>query len=156
MQIRIARVDTTLPLPRHESNGAVGFDFLTRETTTIEPGSIALVPGNVIVQVPEGYALLIIPRSSLPRKKALVCPHSIGVIDQDYHGSEDEILVQVQNIGNKPVTVERGERIAQGMFVKVEKAQWVEVDNHEAKTRGGFGSTGGHVKKPEQEKVVSK
>jgi dUTP pyrophosphatase len=142
MQIRIKRIDTTLPLPKHESGGAVGFDFVTRETTSIEPGSIALVPGNVIVQVPEGHALIIIPRSSLPRKKALVCPHSIGVIDQDYNGPNDEILIQVQNISDETVTVERGERIAQGMFVKVEQAQWMEEEELASVSRGGFGSTG--------------
>jgi dUTP pyrophosphatase len=142
MQIRIKRIDHSLPLPKHESEGAVGFDFVTRETTSIEPGTIALVPGNVVVQVPAGHALLIIPRSSLPRKKALVCPHSIGVIDQDYHGPNDEILVQVQNISDETVTVERGERIAQGMFVKVEQAQWLEEEELASISRGGFGSTG--------------
>src|SRR3989338_8461135 len=130
MQISLKRLDPTLPLPRYASAGAVGFDLITRETTIIEPGKIALVPGNVIIKVPQGYALLIIPRSSLPRKKALVCPHSIGVIDQDYHGPNDEILVQVQNISSEPVTVERGERIAQGLFVKVEIAEWSEVEGH--------------------------
>ncbi|MDD4318898.1 MAG: dUTP diphosphatase [Candidatus Peribacteraceae bacterium] len=142
MQVHIQRVDASLPLPRYESKGAVGFDLVTRETTVIEPGKIALVPGNVIVRVPEGCALLILPRSSLPRKKGLVCPHSIGVIDRDYHGEKDEILVQVQNVTEAPVTVERGERIAQGLFVKVERAEWTEVDSHGAETRGGFGSTG--------------
>ncbi len=145
MQVSIQRIDATLPLPQYHSAGAVGFDLITRETTAIKPGEIALVPGNVIVKVPEGYALLIIPRSSLPRKKALVCPHSIGVIDQDYHGEKDELLVQVQNISDAPVTVERGERIAQGMFVKVERAEWSEVDCHGKETRGGFGSTGSHA-----------
>ncbi len=142
MQVFIQRIDTDLPLPRYESSGAVGFDVITRETTTIEPNAIALIPGNVIVQVPEGYALLIIPRSSLPRKKGLICPHSIGVIDQDYHGHDDEILVQVKNVTDAPVTVERGERIAQGLFVKVERAQWEEVASHGKESRGGFGSTG--------------
>ncbi|ALM09959.1 MAG TPA: dUTP diphosphatase [Candidatus Peribacter riflensis] len=145
MQVAIQRVDASLPLPSYHTAGAVGFDLITRETTVIEPKKIALVPGNVIVKVPEGHALLILPRSSLPRKKALVCPHSIGVIDCDYHGPEDEIKVQVQNISDAPVTVERGERIAQGMFVKVERAEWAEVDGHGAQTRGGFGSTGTHV-----------
>lgn len=144
MQIRITRIDPTLPLPKYESTGAVGFDLITRETTTIAPGAIALVPGNVIVEVPEGHALLLLPRSSLPRKKALVCPHSIGVIDQDYHGPDDELMVQVQNISDDPVVVERGERIAQGMFVKVETAQWVEEKELAAASRGGFGSTGTH------------
>ncbi len=143
MHIEIKRIDPTLPLPDYHTNGAVGFDLITRETTVIEAGKIALVPSNVIVKVPEGYALLLIPRSSLPRKKGLICPHSLGVIDQDYHGEKDELMVQVQNITNSPVTVERGERIAQGLFVKVEKAQWEEVDSHGAETRGGFGSTGG-------------
>ena len=142
MQVHVQRIDPTLPLPKYESAGAVGFDLITRETTTIQPNEIGLVPGNVIVKVPAGYALLILPRSSLPRKKALVCPHSLGVIDQDYHGEKDEIFVQVKNISDAPVTVERGERIAQGLFVKVEQAEWIEVDSHGAPTRGGFGSTG--------------
>ena len=141
MQIAIRRVDASLPLPRHETGGSVGFDLVTRETTVILPGQIGLVPGNVVVKVPDGYALLIVPRSSLPRKKALVCPHSIGVIDGDYHGPKDEILVQVQNIGKEPVTVERGERIAQGIFVKIETAEWVEESELASVSRGGFGST---------------
>ncbi|MCK5015994.1 MAG: dUTP diphosphatase [Candidatus Peribacteraceae bacterium] len=141
MQIEISRIDTSLPLPKYESKGAVGFDFVTRETTVIKPKEIGLVPGNVIVKVPKEHMLLISPRSSLPRKKGLVCPHSIGIIDQDYHGEEDEILIQVQNITDSPVTVERGERIAQGIFVRVDQAQWKEVDGHGVETRGGFGST---------------
>ena len=142
MQVAIRRIDQTLPLPRYESAGAVGFDLVTRETTVIAPGSIGLVPGNVVVKVPEGHALLVLPRSSLPRKKALVCPHSVGVIDADYHGPEDEILVQVQNVSDVPVTVARGERIAQGIFVKVERAEWAETPgNHKEESRGGFGST---------------
>lgn len=142
MQVCVRRIDPSLPLPQYHSAGAVGFDLITRETTVIPPGEIGLVPGNVIVKVPEGHALLIIPRSSLPRKKALVCPHSLGVIDCDYHGEKDEIFVQVQNVSRQPVTVERGERIAQGLFVRVDRAEWVEVDGHGAETRGGFGSTG--------------
>ncbi len=145
MNVSITRIDTSLPLPQYATHGAVGFDIVTRETTVVEPGKIALVPGNVVVKVPGGYMLLIVPRSSMPRKKGLVCPHSIGVIDQDYHGDADELLVQVQNITDAPVTVERGERIAQGIFVKVEQAQWKEVESHGAETRGGFGSTGTHA-----------
>lgn len=145
MHVSIHRIDPSLPLPEYHTRGSVGFDLVTRLATTIAPGAIGLVPGNVIVKVPEGYALLILPRSSLPKKKALVCPHSLGVIDGDYHGPKDEIFVQVKNISEQPVTVERGERIAQGLFVKVETAQWVEVDGHGAQTRGGFGSTGTHA-----------
>ena len=141
-QVAIRRIDTALPLPKYETAGAVAFDLVTRETTTIEPRQVALIPGNVIVKVPEGTALLIAPRSSLPRKKHLIFPHSFGIIHQDYHGDNDELLVQAYKISDEPVTVERGERIAQCLLVKIEKAQWQEVDSHGAETRGGFGTTG--------------
>ncbi len=142
MKISLQRIDTTLPLPTYQTNGSAAFDLTTRETTTIAPRTMGLVPSNIIVKVPEGYALLILPRSSLPRKKGLICPHSLGLIDHDYHGPKDEIFVQVQNVTDQPVTVERGERIAQGLFVKIDRAEWSEVDSHGAESRGGFGSTG--------------
>jgi dUTP pyrophosphatase len=144
MKIDIVRIDKTLPLPAYNTAGAIACDLVTRETTVIAPGEIALVPGNVIVKIPEGYGLIIAPRSSLPRKKGLSFPHSMGVIDADYHGPKDELLVQVMNITKEPVTVERGERIAQALIIKLEKAEWVEVDDHGAETRGGFGTTGSH------------
>lgn len=145
MLVSVSRIDSSLPLPPYASTGAVGFDLVTRVTTTVEPRSIALVPSNVIVKVPEGYALFLVARSSLPRKKGLIFPHAIGVIDQDYHGEKDELMVQVQNITDEPISVERGERIAQGIFVKVEQALWNEVVSHNAESRGGFGSTGTHA-----------
>lgn len=141
MNVEIARIDKDLPLPEYHTKGAAAFDLIVRENTVVKPKEIALIPANVIVKVPEGYALLILPRSSLPRKKSLVFPHSVGLIDQDYHGPEDELKVQVQNIGDSPVTIERGERIAQGLFVKIDRVNWKEVSDHGAETRGGFGST---------------
>lgn len=142
MQVNITRIDPSLPLPAYQTDGSVGFDLVTRVTTVIAPGSIGLIPSNVVVRVPQGMLLMIVPRSSMPRRKGLVCPHSIGIIDQDYCGPEDELMVQVQNITDKPVTVERGDRIAQGIFVRIERATWNEIDSHNAASRGGFGSTG--------------
>jgi dUTP pyrophosphatase len=86
--------------------------------------------------------LMVTLRSSTPRKRSLLIPHGVGVIDQDYCGEGDEVKIQVYNFTSKPVTVERGDRIAQGIFVRVDTAQWSEVDRIESKTRGGFGSTG--------------
>lgn len=142
MKVSLQRIDPSLPLPEYHTAGAAAFDFVTRETTVIAPRAIGLVPSNIIVKVPAGYALLILPRSSLPRKKSLICPHSLGLIDQDYHGPKDEIFVQVQNVTDQAVTVERGERIAQGLFVKIDRAEWEEADLSASVTRGGFGSTG--------------
>ncbi len=141
MHIRIQRIDKTLPLPTYATEGSVGFDLLARETVVIEPGRIELVPGNVIVEVPKGYMLAVASRSSTPKKKGLTPPHGFGVIDRDYCGPEDEVKIQVYNFSDQPVTVERGEKIAQGVFVRVDTFEWEEVDSIRDESRGGFGST---------------
>ena len=80
-------------------------------------------------------------RSSTPRKYGLLMPHGVGIIDNDYAGEGDEIKIQVYNFSNRPVTIKRGDKIAQGIFVRVDRVEWAEVDRMERKTRGGFGST---------------
>ena len=139
MKIKIKRIDTSLPLPRYETKGAVGFDFIAREDTKIAPGEIVLIPSNNIIETPKGYALITVPRSSTPLKKGLSFPNSIGIIDQDYSGEKDEIKIQVYNFTEKEVEIKKGEKIAQGIFVKVEIPEWEEADSMEQKSRGGFG-----------------
>ena len=141
LKVKIFRLDKTLPLPIYETGGAVGFDLLARETVEIPAGEIKLIPANVIVETPPGFALLITSRSSTPRKKGLMQPHGLGVIDQDYCGNEDEIKIQMHNFLDKSVVVERGEKIAQGLFVRCERAEFEEIEKIENTTRGGFGST---------------
>ena len=141
MRVRIKRLDKSLPLPVYQTSGSVGFDIHAREDTVVPAGGIGLVPGNIVVETPPGYMLMVSLRSSTPRKKGLHKPHGVGVIDNDYCGDEDEIKVQVYNGSGRDVRVEKGERIAQGIFVRVEKSEWVEVDSL-GKSRGGFGSTG--------------
>ncbi len=142
MDVKIRRVDPGLPLPAYHSTGAAGFDLLCREDRTVAPGEVALLPANVVVATPPGYMLVVAARSSTPRRKGLSVPHGIGVVDHDYSGDEDEIHVQVYNFTDAPVTVARGERIAQGIFVPVAKTTWLEVERMDVPTRGGFGSTG--------------
>lgn len=144
MQVKIKRIDSKLPLPMYETAGAVGFDFVAREEVVIEAKSLGLIPGNVVIEVPEGYMLVVASRSSAPKKKGLLTPHGIGIIDHDYCGPTDEIKVQVYNFCDQAVTIARGEKIAQGVFVKIEKFQFEEVDEMTKESRGGFGSTGGY------------
>ena len=141
MQVRIQRIDKKLPLPVYETAGSVGFDLIARENVTIEPGKIELIPGNVVVEVPTGYMLAVASRSSTPKKKGLTPPHGFGIIDHDYCGPTDEIKIQVYNFSDTAVTIERGEKIAQGVFVRVDKFEWQEVDSIREESRGGFGST---------------
>ena len=141
--VRIKRIDRDLPLPKYETSGSVAFDVLARVDTEVPAGEIALVPGNVIVEIPENYMLNLASRSSTPLKKGLMTPHGIGIIDQDYCGPEDELKVQLYNFTKQPVTVKRGERVAQGIFARIDRFAWKEVEEIGRPTRGGFGSTDG-------------
>ena len=141
MRVGITRVDETLPLPQYATDGAAGFDFYSRERAVIEPGALAAIPGNVIVAVPEGHVLIVALRSSAPLKKGLIIPNGIGVIDRDYCGPEDEVKILVYNTRESAVTVERGERIAQGLIVPLPRVEWDERPAG-GLSRGGFGSTG--------------
>jgi len=141
LKVRIQRIDPALPLPVYETDGSVGFDLIARETTTLAPQTIALIPSNVIVEVPRGYMLAVASRSSTPRKKGLTQPHGFGIIDHDYCGPKDEVKIQVYNFSQDAVTVERGEKIAQGVFVRIDKFEWEEVTEIKKESRGGFGST---------------
>ena len=140
MKVKIKRIDKTLPLPEYHTSGAVAFDLVAREGVVIQPHTIARVPANVIIEIPKGYMLLLKDRSSTPKKKGLLA--TVGFIDQDFYGDEDEIQMQFYNFQNVPVTIERGERLGQAAFVRIDQCVWEEVDTMDTKTRGGFGSTG--------------
>lgn len=141
MRVAITRVDPSLPLPRYATEGAAGFDFYCRETVEVAPGAIAAIPSNAIIAVPDGYVLVVALRSSTPSSQGLIIPNGVGIIDRDYCGPEDEIGILVYNIGRDPVTVERGERIAQGLLLPVGGVEWDEQPTS-GPSRGGFGSTG--------------
>lgn len=142
MNVRIKRIDADIPLPQYETAGSVGFDLIAREDTVIESHQLALVPNNVIIEVPSGYMLMLANRSSTPRKKGLMLANGVGIIDLDYHGPEDEVRTLVYNFTDTAVTVARGEKISQGIFVRVDQAEWEEKTEHlKDESRGGFGST---------------
>jgi dUTP pyrophosphatase len=142
MNVKIKRIDKNLEIPEYKTKGAVGFDMLAREETTISPFEVKLIPLNLVVKVPKGYGLFLFSRSSTPSKKGLIVANSVGVIDQDYSGEEDELKLSVLNITKKKVVVERGERICQGIFLKLSVVKFKESKKMSKKSRGGFGTTG--------------
>ncbi len=144
MKVKIKRIDKELPLPIYETDGSVGFDILAREEKIIKSKETAIIPANIIVEVPKSYMLIVASRSSTPLKKGLMPPHGFGIIDHDYCGPNDEIGVIVYNFKDEDMTVSRGEKIAQGVFVHIDKFEWEEVDEIKEESRGGFGSTGGY------------
>jgi len=142
MNVSIKRVDTSLPLPEYKTPGSVAFDLYTRVDADVPPHGYTLVPTNVVIATPPGYMLMLAARSSSAKNKGLNMRNGVGIIDQDYSGEEDEVHIMLQNLTDTPVHVEKGERLAQGMFVKIETATWTETDSMKETNRGGFGSTG--------------
>ncbi len=140
MKIKIKRIDKSLPLPEYHTKGAVAFDLYSRLDMVIPPKGLERLPTNIIVETPKGYMLEIKDRSSTLKKKGLFV--STGFIDNDYCGEKDEILLQVYNLTENEVRVEKGERLGQGVFIKIEVGEWEEVEKMSDNNRGGFGSTG--------------
>jgi len=141
MQINIKRLSLNVPMPEYKTAGAVAFDLAVSEDGVIEPSETKIFPTGLIIQVPENHALILASRSS-NAKKGISLANGIGIIDQDYCGPNDELHLAVHNFLNQPYTVEKGERIAQGLFVPIVKAEFVETNEISKTDRGGFGTTG--------------
>lgn len=142
MNIKIKLIDPSLPMPEYKTTGACAFDLYSRIDITIKPFTPTIVPLNFVVKIPKGYVLILSARSSLP-KTNLFLGNGIGIIDQDYHGEEDEIGAFMVNYSKKSVKILRGKRLCQGTFVKIAKAEkFIKVTKMNTKSRGGFGSTG--------------
>ncbi len=141
MKIKIKRLDKSLPLPEYQTAGSAAFDIYARTDMEIKPKEVTLIPTNLIIKTPKNYMLLLVPRSSTPRKLGLLSPHGIGIIDQDFCGPQDEIHLQVYNFTENTVKIEKGQRIGQACFVRINKAIWQEIDEIKDDSRGGFGST---------------
>jgi dUTP pyrophosphatase len=132
-----------LELPAYATSGSAGCDLRAAvgEPATILPGERALVPTGIAIAVPEGYEGQVRMRSGLALKQGLILPNAPGTIDSDYRG---EIRVIVANIGREPVTISRGDRIAQLVLAPVARARLERVRELPESERGpgGFGSTG--------------
>jgi dUTP pyrophosphatase len=143
LPVRIRRTRPDVRLPEYQTGGAAGFDLAASDDVRIDPGTVALVPTGLIIQVPDGYFLGIFARSSTPLRRGLIVSNGVGVIDADYCGATDEIKIQVLNVTGEPVVVKAGDRIAQGLFLPVARATWQETtEDLRAGSRGGFGATG--------------
>lgn len=142
MKAKIKRLDPSFSLPAYHTAESAAFDIASSEEKVITPGAVALVKTGLIIEAPHGHFLMIAARSSLARKRGLILANGIGIVDCDYSGPEDEIMLSVYNFTDKEATVEKGERLAQGMFFPIERVEWEEVREVRKNSRGGFGSTG--------------
>ncbi|WP_199712576.1 dUTP diphosphatase [Galactobacter caseinivorans] len=143
MMVRVRRLDPGLPLPAYALPGDAGADLYAREDVTLAPGQRQLVPTGLAIALPDGYVGLVHPRSGLAAKHGVTIVNAPGTVDSGYRG---ELLINLLNTdATQPVTLRRGDRIAQLLVQRVERAAFVEVDDLGESARGarGFGSTGG-------------
>ena len=123
-------------LPRRATKYSAGYDFYAAVSAEIKPGEKYVIPTNTAVEMDEDDVLLIFPRSSYSIKFGLELVNSVGVIDADY---KDQIFIFYRNTGDEPFFIKRGDRIAQGVFVKFLKT---DDDKADGERHGGVGSTG--------------
>jgi dUTP pyrophosphatase len=142
VEVLITRLDPELPLPRYAKGGDAGADIVSRIDITLAPGERALVPTGIAIALPDGYVALVHPRSGLAIKHGITMVNAPGTVDAGYRGELQIILINHDK--NESVSFKRGDRIAQLVIQKVERAEFVEVRELPGSGRGagGFGSTG--------------
>ncbi len=143
--VRITRLahGADLPLPAYETEGSAGMDLRAAidAPVTLAPMERTAVPTGLSIALPQGYEAQVRARSGLAFRSGIACVNAPGTVDSDYRG---EIKVILVNLGQEPVTFERGDRIAQLVVAPVSRVAWEEADSLDETARGagGFGSTG--------------
>lgn len=138
----VAKGYQNINLPKRSTLRSAGYDIAICESLTLEPKALAKAPTGVKAYMQDNEVLMLYPRSSLAMK-GLTIPNNVGIIDADYYGNasnDGAIFVQLYNFSDQPITLEKGERIAQGIFQTYLKAS---DERPPSQVRaGGFGSTG--------------
>ena len=142
LQVLITRLDESIPLPTYAKGGDAGADIVSRIDITLEPGERALVPTGISIALPDGYAAFVHPRSGLAIKHGVTMVNAPGTVDAGFRGELQCIMINHDRL--ESITFKKGDRIAQLVIQKVERAEFVEVKELPGSGRGtgGFGSTG--------------
>jgi dUTP pyrophosphatase len=142
MKLKVKKLEDRAILPKYQTNGASGFDLHSIDTTSVPAGKTMMVRTGLAFDIPEGYELQIRPRSGLSSQSKLRVANSPGTIDSDY---KKEVVIIIDNISQNQAEsykINQGDRIAQAVLKKVERADLELVDFFQDTDREGFGSTG--------------
>lgn len=142
MRIAIRQIDRDLPLPSYARSGDAGLDLFAAEDVTLRPDDRAEVRTGIAVAIPEGYAGFVQARSGRAAREGLAVVNAPGLIDSGYRGEIKIIAINLDRA--TPITIRRGDRVAQLVILKVERAELEPVDTLPPSERGegGHGSTG--------------
>jgi dUTP pyrophosphatase len=151
VEVLIRRIDADAPLPEYAHPGDAGADLVTTVDVVLAPGERALVPTGVAIALPAGYAAFVQPRSGLAARLGLSIVNTPGTVDAGYRGEVSVLLVNLDP--RSEIRLRRGDRIAQLVVQRVERARFVEVARLPGSDRGdgGYGSTGGFAPADDQE-----
>jgi dUTP pyrophosphatase len=140
-KVKIKRVHPDAVIPKYATPGSAGFDMVAVEDVTLEPGEAKLVRTGLAFEIPEGYEMQVRPRSGISLKTPLRIANSPGTVDADFRG---EVRIIAWNTGDDEISINKGDRIAQGVIAPVVRAQFEVVDELSETERGAgaFGSTG--------------
>lgn len=129
-----------LTLPRRATAGSAGYDFFSPADFALDPGETLKIPTGVRARIDPGWVLMLFPRSGLGFRYRVMLNNTVGVVDSDYFGAENEghMFIKLYNAGDRPLRVSRGEAFAQGVFLPF---GITEDDHADAVRVGGFGST---------------
>lgn len=154
LPVQVVRLDPDLPLPSYARAGDAGADLMTTRDVTLAPGERALVPTGIAIALPEGFVALVHPRSGLAVRHGLSIVNAPGTVDAGYRGEISVLLVNHDR--SESVSLRRGDRIAQLVIQRVERAAFEEVERLPASERGdgGYGSTGGFASASPERPVV--
>ena len=141
VDVCVLQIDAELPLPAYARPGDAGLDLFAAAPITLAPGARGLVPTGIALAIPPGFAGLVLPRSGLALRHGVTLLNTPGLIDAGYRG---EVKVLLVNHGQAPVSLDRGDRIAQLVVQRVEHVTLTPVAElpESARGAGGFGSTG--------------
>jgi dUTP pyrophosphatase len=142
VQVLVTRLDPNLPLPNYAKAGDAGADIVSRIDIELAPGERALVPTGISIALPDGFVALVHPRSGLAIKHGVTMVNAPGTVDAGYRGELQVILIN--HDPRESVSFKRGDRIAQLVIQRVERAEFIEVNSLPGSERAGdgFGSTG--------------
>lgn len=142
MRLTLKRLDSELPLPCYAHEGDAGLDLYAAQSVDVAPGQRVLVPTGVAVGIPDGFAGFVQPRSGLALRSGLSFVNTPGLIDSHYRGEIKIIAINLDP--HTTISIARGDKIAQLVIQRVERAEIVVVDDLDQTVRGegGFGSTG--------------
>jgi len=153
LEVKINVVREGATLPEYHTEGAAGFDLAICEDTLVRPGETVKAPLGLVIQAPEDHFLFIVPRSSTAKKWGVSLGNTVGIVDRDFCGPEDELALMLHRDATSDIfghrmtfqsmdVIPAGTRLAQGLFIPVTQALFVPQDEPIASTRGGWGSTG--------------